>query len=136
MSPANNPYSVSEYLQQAAHNLSLATEIRNNKSEYLDWAATCLFYAAVHYLNAYFVKLNIDIPRRHTTSDPNKPGRTDIVRQDPILSSTIYSPYRHLIDESRDARHELMKISVADYDGFLLPQLEKIRRFVTPKVTN
>ena len=64
MNVAHKPHSVSEYLQQAAHNLAFAAEIRKTKTEYLDWAATCLFYAAIHYINAYFVKSNIPIPRR------------------------------------------------------------------------
>jgi len=99
----------------------------------LDWSATCLFYAAVHYINAYFRKVGIPIPRRHR-GEPGKPGRINIVQQDPKLSR-IYPHYRHLDDESRDARYELKRISETDYDRFLLPQLENIRKFIIPKVT-
>ena len=134
MSVPHKPHKVSEYLQEAAHNLAFAAEIRKDKVEYLDWAATCLFYAAVHYVNAYFVKSKIAIPRRHTSPDRKPPGRTNIVQQDPKLSA-IYSHYRHLDDESRDARFELKQISGADYDNFLLPELEKVKKFITPKVT-
>lgn len=123
-----------EYLQQAAHNLAFATEIRKNNTEYLDWAATCLFYAAVHYINAYLVKSGMTIPKRHTSRDPKHPGRTNIVQQDPTLSA-IYANYRHLDDESRDARYELRRISAPDYDSFLLPELKKIQRFVNRRVT-
>jgi hypothetical protein len=127
------PHTLSEYVAQAAHNSAFAEGIRKNQGEYLDWAATCLFYAAVHYVNAYFVKSTIAIPRRHTGADPKNPGRTNIVQQDPSLK-TIYAPYRHLDDESRDARYELKIISEADYDNFLLPKLNQIRSFITSEL--
>jgi hypothetical protein len=93
-----------------------------------------LFYAAIHYVNAYFVKQGIPIPRRHTGPDKNKPGRMNIVQQDPHLSA-IYPEYRHLDDESRDARYELKKISPSDYDNILFPKLEKLKRWIVPKTT-
>ena len=125
---------ISEYLQQAHHNSEFAADIRKNQCQYLDWAATCLFYSAVHYVNAYLVKCGKAIPRRHSSTDPKNPGRTNIVQQDPSLN-TIYGHYRHLDDESRDARYELKRISETDYDNFLLPKLEEIRKFIMPKVT-
>ena len=130
------PHTPADYVQQAAHNAALAGYLRANKIEYLDWAATCLFYAAVHYVNAYLIKFNIVIPRRHRGSEPkNKPGRLNIVQQDSTLK-TIYSNYRHLDDESRDARYELKKPSSDDYDKFLVGQLQKIKDYIVPKVTN
>lgn len=133
MKAPRKPHTVSEYVAQAARNSAFAADIRKNQGRYLDWAATCLFYAAVHYVNAYFVKSKIAIPRRHSCPDPNNPGRTNIVQQDPSLK-TIYKTYRHLDDESRDARYELKVISEADYDNFLLPKLEQIRKFITSKL--
>lgn len=133
MTPAPTARKVPEYLQQAARNLAFAQYVRANKIDHLDWAATALFYAAVHYVNAYFVKYGFPIPRRHTSRDPKQPGRTNIVQQDPTLSM-IYPFYRHLDDESRDARYELKIISQIDYDAVLLPKLEKIKNFVTNKV--
>jgi hypothetical protein len=93
-----------------------------------------LFYAAVHYINAYFRKFGIPIPRRHIKKD-HEPGRTDLVRTHPELSA-IYPQYSHLDDESRDARYELRKISERDYDRFLKPQLDAICNFVLSKVAN
>jgi hypothetical protein len=126
------PRTLEEYLEQARRNSAFAAHIRRSKCEYLDWAATCLFYSAVHYVNAYFVKFGIGIPRRHSSADRHNPGRTNIVQQEPSLK---IANYRHLDDESRDARYELKIISKADYDSFLLPRLEEIRKFITSKVT-
>jgi len=133
VSATHKSHSVGEYLQQAAHNLAFATDIRKNKPEYLDWAATCLFYTAIHYINAYFAELKITIPRRHTSSGPTSLGRTNIVQQDARLKP-IYPQYRHLNDESRDARYELKAVSETDYDKFLFPKLQEIKNFIIPKV--
>lgn len=128
------PHTIAQYLQQAAHNSEVAQYIRDNRTDALDWSATCLFYSAVHYVNAYFVKHGIPIPRRHTSPDRSKPGRMNIVQQDPHLSA-IYPEYRHLDDESRDARYELKRISPSDYDNVLFPKLEKLKKWIIPKVT-
>ena len=95
---------------------------------------TCLFYAAVHYVNAYLRKAGKPIPRRHRSSN-GEPGRLNIVQSDSTLSC-IYAEYRHLDDESRDARYELRKISASDFDNFLLAKLDKISDFIVPKVSN
>lgn len=128
------PHTVSEYIQQAAHNLEFATYIRNTKIDCLDWCATSLFYAAVHYVNAYLKHSNIPIPRRHSSPDPKQPGRSNIVQQHPVLAA-IYDPYRNLDDESRDARYELKQVSERLYDRYLLGEFEKIKQFIIPKVT-
>ncbi len=130
----NTPHSIADYLEQAEHNAEFAQYIRDKRSACMDWSATCLFYSAVHYVNAYLKKSGTPIPRRHR-GDSGGPGRTNIVQSDPQLSA-IYPEYRHLDDESRDARYELKKISEADYDKFLRPRLEKIANFITPKVSN
>ena len=124
-----------EYIQQAAHNVALATFLRANKTECLDWAATCLFYSAVHYVNAYLAYSKIPIPRRHRAGDSGQPGRLNIVQQDATLR-TIYKNYRHLDDESRDARYELRRPKVSDYDNFLLIQLKEIQAYILPRITH
>ena len=133
---AGTHLTAADYVQQAAHNLELATYLRKNRSDCLDWAATCLFYAAVHYVNAYLRKSNIQIPRRHRGSEKAKTeGRLNIIQQDQTLRH-VYINYRHLDDESRDARYELKKPSESDFDRHLLPQLTSIKDFIGPKVAH
>lgn len=121
-----------DYIKQAVHNAELAAYLRQDKVKYLDWAVTCLFYASVHYVNAYLMKVGKTIPRRHKTQG-SLVGRSNIVETDPALR-IIYPAYRHLDDESRDARYELRKPSTDEYDKYLVPQLDKIKNFVMPKV--
>jgi len=129
------PPTATEYIQQAAHNAALASFLRTNKPEYLDWAVTCLFYSAVHYVNAYLAHSKTPIPRRHRAGDSGQPGRLNIVQQDGTLKA-IYKNYRHLDDESRDARYELRLPKVSDYDSFLLRQLKAIQEYILPKITH
>lgn len=126
--------STNEYIQQAKHNADLASHLRQTKTDCLDWAATCLFYAAIHYVNAYLVKVDIPLPKRHfSKKHPNPPGRSNIIQNDSVLA-LIYSEYRHLEDESRDARYELRIPSTIDFDTFLFPQLEMIRALILRQV--
>lgn len=129
MTPPPTP---TEYIRQAKHNLELAKHLREEKPDYLDWAVTCLFYAAVHYINAYLSHSKIAIPRRHRGED-GKPGRLNIVQQDSTLKA-IYANYRHLDDESRDARYELRVPTKSDYDNILMQQLKAIQNYILPKV--
>jgi hypothetical protein len=103
-----------DYVQQALHNAELAAYLRKDKTQYLDWAVTCLFYSALHYVNAYLAKGQKAIPRRHVTVG-NLAGRSNIVQADPDLGA-IYPAYRALEDESRDARYELRKMTPYEYD--------------------
>jgi HEPN domain-containing protein len=123
-----------DYVQQALHNSELAAYLRSDKTPYLDWAVTCLFYSALHYVNAFLAKNHKTIPRRHATHG-DLTGRSNIVQADPILGQ-IYGAYRHLEDESRDARYELRKPTPYEYDQHLLSKLTAIRDFIMPKVTN
>ena len=84
--------STKEYIRQAKHNADLASHLRKTKPDCLDWAVTCLFYAAIHYVNAYLVKARIPIPKRHRSrTHPNPPGRLNFVQSDPELQRSTES---------------------------------------------
>jgi len=126
-------HNTEEYIAQAAHNAELARTLRKERKEYLDWAVTCLFYSAVHYINACLTKDGKDIPRRHVGTDAGAVGRTNIVQQDASLK-TIYFDYRHLDDESRDARYELRHPTPAEFDTYLMPKFVRIENFARQKL--
>lgn len=127
-------HTLDEYIAQATHNVDVATHLRSTSVYCLDWAATCLFYAAVHLVNAFLRKHGVPIPRRHR-GKPDAPGRTNIVQQDPRLR-VIYKSYRHLDDESRDARYELKRFVPADYDDFLLPEFRKLQGYLMARLVD
>jgi hypothetical protein len=126
-------HSAGEYIAQAESSAVLARFLRKEKSEYLDWAVTCLFYSVIHYVNACLTKDGKVIPRRHVGTDARAGGRTNIVQQDPSLQR-IYNDYRHLDDESRDARYELRHPSKAEFDAHLMPKYVRIESFAKAKL--
>lgn len=90
-----------------------------------DWAVTAIFYAALHYVEAYFAN---QVPPLH-------PGahqvRNSTVQKDARLTA-IYVDYRQLEDESRDARYDAaMTMTQADVTR-LKRNLERIKAVVIP----
>lgn len=58
--------SAEQHLKQAQHNASLAVKLLGSrKPQYPDWALTATFYAAVHYINHYFMRTVGMAPRSH-----------------------------------------------------------------------
>lgn len=99
-----------------AHSLDRTTTVR------AEWAITILFYAAVHYIQAYFAKVG-RIYTLHKTRD-------SAIQRDPNLSR-IYVDYRELETYSRDARYDIPGFTDADFVK-LLPVLDKVKTCVAP----
>ena len=69
------------------------------QNPFWDWAVTATFYAAVHYVEAYFAKCK---PPIHSTLHKT---RDSSIQRDPVLKP-LYSTYRELENQSRNARYE------------------------------
>lgn len=80
------------------HNYEALSHLTSpNASSYLDWCATIIFYMALHYIHAYLA----DKENMHPTSHPNL---GNIISDNKNLRP-IYDKYRHLKDDSEDARY-------------------------------
>lgn len=77
------------HIQQAKHNEQLAEFL--NDTPYGDWRATALFYAALHYVQAYF--LSRTPPQHYSTHF----DRDTAIENDPHIGG-IWSDYRSLKD--------------------------------------
>jgi hypothetical protein len=86
-----------EHLAKAEANESFADNLQLNSPVDVDWALTALFYAAVHYVQAYFANIGRDFVT-HT-------NRCSAIQKDPNLKAA-YGEYRELMSLSRDARYE------------------------------
>ena len=89
---------IEEHLNKARHYKDLFEIISTSdvtKDRYLDWEATLLFYAALHYIDAWLVHFDV-IPEWHSD------------RQHAIGSHKFFhrKHYRRLEDKSRDARYK------------------------------
>ena len=73
-------------------------------SNHTNWSTTIIFYMALHYIHAYLSKKN-----EHPTSHKVL-GRIQFY---PKLKP-LYQKYRHLKDDSEDARYRGEKLSVYD----------------------
>ena len=75
-----------------------------NASSYIDWCTTIIFYMALHYIHAYLADKENDHPSNHTNLD-------SIISENARLRP-IYHKYRHLKDDSEDARYEGKILSI------------------------
>ena len=87
-----------EHLAKARQNELFASSMDLSSGAHIDWALTILFYAALHYVQAYFAARG-KTHRMHRTRD-------SAVGRDPNISA-IYHDYRELQHFSRQARYEL-----------------------------
>ena len=106
------------YLEQAQHNREVAEALSDGDSPTSrQWAVTCLFYAAVHYVNAHVG--NRPVPDNHTDRDSYVRGNMQLIHND----------YRWLRTKSQDARYRLQNPPKTVVDKALL-KADKIQQFV------
>ena len=125
---------VQEHLRQARQNEELANKLGSPPLEAYDWAITVMFYALLHFVDAYLLERHHLLPRGHTaTWDRQRrqriPGRNDYVKQD---LPDIDDAYKLLYYASRRARYEgayLTSGSVGDYQNLKNNEFASARAF-------
>lgn len=80
-----------EHLNRAQENEAFITSLDLSKSINVDWAVTVLFYAALHYIDAYLAVQSVH-PYDHSARD-NKISTNGSLNE-------IYNDYRRLKDRS------------------------------------
>ena len=88
----------------------------------IEWAITAQFYAALHYVAAYFALSN-QFHASHGT-------RLRAIDKDTTLSS-IYNDYQSLYNISRDARYECMNLQPGHL-AFAKERLSAVKRVICP----
>jgi hypothetical protein len=109
--------SASDHLIQAKSNEELAGLLAT--IAYADWRCTVLYYASLHYLQAYFTGLTP--PRQFKTHA----ARDAAIQSDPDLIA-IWRDYRSLEDWSRKARYDLSHPQASDFGTDITPSLKRI----------
>lgn len=95
-----------EHLEKAEGNEAFAPSIVHDTQTRIDWKLIVLFYAAVHYIEAYFAAtLGIHL-KSHVTRD-------SYVARDSNLKK-IFSSYQHLKYFGYNARYEVFRFTVKD----------------------
>lgn len=85
-----------KHLYQARKNERFIDDLNIQTTPYLDWVITATFYAALHYVEAYFASKG-----KHC---PNRIKRQEEIDNDNQINN-IYASYRKLETESRHARY-------------------------------
>ncbi len=99
----------SEHLNWAQQNESLVSIFELTDAFEVTWAITVVFYAAVHYVDAYLVKFKYNKPIDHAQRD------SMIIKDDHL--TTIWRDYKRLKDLSRAARYECADFRSQDLVG-------------------
>lgn len=110
-----------KHIQQAKHNEQLAEYLTG--TAYADWRATSLFYAALHFVQAYF--LSLTPPQRYATH-----FERDLAIENDQQIGGIWSEYRSLKDWSTRARYNGVKPNEADFKSDILKSLAAIKKQV------
>lgn len=91
-------FTVAEHLGKARENEVFALSLETSDPCAIEWGVTVRFYAALHYVQAYFAQQNITFTL-HT-------NRATAIARDPKLKAA-HADYRSMQDFSEAARYEV-----------------------------
>ena len=111
-----------EHLAQVEHNLAVFRHLEGAAPAYLDWQVICLFYAALHLVDAYIAQVTPGGTRTTTHA-----GRVQQVRR---RLPAISSDYVRLKTQSEGARYDLKRFSTGDVAALFTGDFSRIRREV------
>jgi hypothetical protein len=112
-----------DHKAKAEHDKQFVDSLELSTTPYLDWAITALFYAALHFVEAYFATM-----KRHS---PDHRTRDSAIQRDSRIKS-LYNDYNELKNYSINARYYMVSFAASDVRRNLLPRLENIRSRILP----
>lgn len=117
---------VASHLNQARHNEGFYTA--TDKNVYSDWAMTAIYYAALHYIDAFLASVGVLDPGAHKGRDEEF-GRKAVLRP-------VYPEYFRLKNRSENARYYCRRYPMAElersYRNDLIALREHILRLLPP----
>ncbi len=118
MALPGKPPTPADFVGKAEANKKFGLAMISTHPTSAGWALTALFYSAVHFSEAYFLKISKRID--------NHIERFDAIKNDPLLKG-IYGRYMHLYDYSYNARYTLRVHGKSDVDK-AKPSLEAVEQ--------
>jgi len=112
-----------EHVSKAVGNESFANAIDTSNPTNIDWKLTVLFYAAMHYVEAYLAKSMAIHLRSHTTRDGYVTKELNLKR--------IRNEYNHLKFFGYNARYEISGFTAKDVTS-ALAYFATIKAALTP----
>lgn len=111
--------SSTQHLDKARSNLNFAQFVARSSRGFIDWVITAYFYAALHYIEAYFDLFHQVHYRKHAY-------RSRAISNDPRLSP-IYNDYRRLQTYSETARYGIKQFDDTYVSRRILPHFTRLR---------
>ncbi len=108
------------HLSQADHNERFFHSFDRNI--YSDWAMTALFYASLHYVDAFLAHVGIENPGGHATRDCFVNSWTEL--------RPINREYFRLKNRSTSARYYARRFPTREIDRALNNDLENVRQHI------
>lgn len=112
-----------DHIEQAERNERLYRLLQADRNDWTDWQITAMFYAALHYVDAYLIDRGLPEPRSHA-------AQASAIANDSFLRAEVGLPFTALKDVSRDARYNITSLPNASYvyATQFLPVRRAIRR--------
>ena len=107
-----------EHLTKAEHNEKFFRSFDMNSTDFRDWIVTGVFYAAIHYYEAYFALKNKH-SGSHGTAD-------DWISNDEKISDTHFD-YRELKQQRRKASYSKKSFTSDEIRNVILPKFDNIK---------
>ena len=111
-----------EHIDKAHHNEDFFDIFDIDNTRFLDWAVTGLYYAALHYIDAYLATLGVKFISNHKQRH---------IEYSIALDRDVYSDYRTLENKSIIARYQDKKafqVTPGDFRGFSKNELQNIKK--------
>lgn len=113
---------VTDHILQARHNEEFYQA--TDKNVYSDWAMTAVYYAALHYIDAFLARVNIIDPGGHDVRDQEVRGRAEL--------RAISRLYFRLKSRSRNARYYCTRFHLGELQRSHDEDLADIRNHLLP----
>ena len=107
-----------KHLNKAEHNEKFFSSFDVNSTDFKDWIVTGIFYAAIHYYEAYFALENKHSNSHHTCDD--------WISNDEKISDT-HSDYRELKQHRRQASYKEKIFTSNEIRDIILPKFNNIK---------
>jgi hypothetical protein len=111
-----------DHLRQAEHNQDLLRSLDLETFPFRDWVATIAFYAALHYVQAWFAAQGRGM--QFTTHERRNREMNNIAEFRPI----VWPSYRTLADQSHLARYQCVWPSKNTVQHVIIPALNDIEK--------
>lgn len=111
-----------EHIERAKRNQRFAEHFDLDTTEFRDWVVTGYFYSALHWIDAYLVKVN-------KKTDDGHSSRNTLTNTEKELNP-ISRPYRKLYSYSRNVRYELLEFSAESIRTDVIPKAKAVRDYL------